>query len=180
MKKLMFSFSIALAIVVITSCQKDPKEAILPEEVEFGESVIYLNGELADYLPVFNHDTINYLLNFPLVETKNQGQLVNSLSFDWLPLREGEYKLITKREPRVNALTDFSQTVAEDLSGYEYELMDADEGFFNIEYLDSINMEVKGRFKAKFCRTKKNGTKDGDLPKNIVFQGVFYEKYTYR
>jgi hypothetical protein len=162
------------------SCKKDPPEAILPEEVEFGESVVYLNGKVADYLPVFNHDTINYLLNFSFVETKNQSQLVNSLNFDWLPLQEGKYKLITDRTPRVNALTSFSQTVSEDLEGYEYKLMDANEGYFNIEHLDTISMEVKGRFKVKFCRTKKNGTKDGDLPKNMVIQGVFYEKYTFR
>lgn len=178
MKKLLWIS--ALMILFMLSCKKDPKEAILPEQVGFGESVVYLNGELADYLPTFNHDTINYLLNLSFVESKNQGQLVNALNFDWLPLREGEYKLITKREPRVNALTSFSQTISEDLDGYEYKLMDADDGFFHIEYLDTINMEVKGRFKAKFCRTKKNGTKDGDLPKNMVFQGVFYDKYTFR
>jgi hypothetical protein len=179
MKKLLFFSFVLLASLTVVSCKKDPPEALLPDDVTLGESVVYLNGKEADYVPAFNHDTINFLLNFGFIESKNQGQLVNSFSFSWLPLQEGEYELTTKRVPRVNALTDFSQTVGEDLEGYEYKLMDADDGFFNIEYLDTINMEVKGRFKAKFCRTKKNGT-DGELPKNVVFQGLFYEKYTFR
>ncbi|MCU0346628.1 MAG: hypothetical protein MUC59_06780 [Saprospiraceae bacterium] len=179
MRNLIFLSLAIMSLLSVISCKKDPPEAMLPEDVEFGESVVYLNGEEVDYVPAFNHDTINYLLNFGFIQSKNQGQLVNSFSFDWLPLLEGEYELITERIPRINALTFFSQTLSEDLDGYEYKLMDANEGFFVIEHLDTINMEVKGRFKAKFCRTKKNGA-DGDLPKNIVVQGFFYENYVFR
>ena len=64
MEKFIFSFSIAFAIVAITSCQKDPQEAILPEEVELGASVVYLNGEeAATYLSLAAYDTINRVMN---------------------------------------------------------------------------------------------------------------------
>lgn len=177
MKRMIFSFSIALAIGAITSCQKDPPEVILPEEVELGASVVYLNGEKeATYLALVAYDTINRVMNYGFEESLNQGQLVNSLGFGRLPYSIGEFSLTTENILHTKARTSFHQTVSEDLDGFDYKLIDADEGFFNVEYLDTINLEVKGRFKAKFKRTAKNGF-DGDLPKYLTFQGVFYEKY---
>jgi hypothetical protein len=71
------------------------------------------------------------------------------------------------------------QIINEDVIGYEYKLIDEEEGFFNIENLDTIKHEVKGRFRATFCRTSKNGNKDLGLPKILLFQGIFYDSYTY-
>lgn len=161
----------------ITSCQKDPPEAILPEEVELGASVVYLNGEEeAMYLSIAAYDTINRVMNYGFEESLNQGQLVNSLGFGRLPYSTGEFSLTTENILYTKARTSFDQTVSEDLDGYEYKLIDAGDGFFNLEYLDTVKMEVRGRFKAKFKRTAKNGV-DGGLPKYLTFQGVFYENY---
>lgn len=172
-------FSIAL-LMAITGCEKDPTEVMLPDDVEFDETVVYLNGEIEDCLPFLEYDTVNRVMNYVFAQSRNQGQLINSLGFGRLPYSIGEFELTTKNILYEKARVSFHQTVGEDLEGYEYKLVDADEGFYNVEYLDTINLEVKGRFKAKFCRTSKNGNKGLGLPKNLVFQGVFYENYTYQ
>ena len=164
-------------MLTIISCRKDPPEATLPDEVEFGHSVVFLNGEEVDYLPEFGHDTFNQIMNYPFLQTKNQGNILNLLGFGRLPLRTGDFQLTTENILYIKARTSFSQTVSEDLEGYEYKLVDEDEGFLKIEALDTIKMEVKGRFKAKFKRTSKNGFDDGDLPKFLLFQGVFFDNY---
>jgi hypothetical protein len=174
-------FSVAIIILGIpVSCQKDPTEALLPDNVEFEKSVIYLNGEESAYVPDIQYDSINRVMSYGFFESRNQGQLENLLGFGRLPYEPGEFDLTTENILFTKARTSFRQIVSEDLEGYKYKLVDADEGFFHVEYLDTVNMEVKGRFKAKFCRTSKNGNKDLGLPKNIVFQGVFYEKYFFK
>lgn len=176
----MFLSSLALVIGAITSCQKDPPEVVLPGEVELGASIVYLNGEVAaTYLPEVLYDSINRVMTYGFVESLNQGQLINSLGFGYLPLSTGDFPITTEDALYEKAFTSFNQTVSEDLDGYDYKLIDADEGFFNQEYLDTINLEVKGRFKAKFKRTAKNGI-NGGLPKYLTFQGVFYENYTFK
>ena len=174
---LLFLFAIISASL---GCEKDPKEAILPDDVEFGESVVYLNGEVEDYLPDFQYDSTIHVMSYGFEQTRNQGQLTNLFGFGLLPLSTGDFQITSENKLFEKARASFHQTVSEDLDGYEYKLVDASEGFLNIEYLDTVNMEVKGRFKAKFCRTSKNGNKDLGLPKSIVFQGVFYENYTFK
>ena len=182
MKKLptlvFLSFS-TLFLLSALGCQKDPPEAILPTEVELGASVVYLNGEEINFITEILYDSINRVMSYGFGESLNQGQLVNSLGFGRLPYSTGEFSLTTENILFKKARTSFHQTVSEDLDGYEYKLIDADEGFFNVEYLDTINLEVKGRFKAKFKRTAKNGV-DGGLSKYLTFQGVFYENYTFK
>ena len=173
MKQLLSSLFF-LTILFAIGCKKDPPEAILPEDVEFGKSVIYLNGEEVDYVAVLENDTFNHLMNYGFSQEK--GNIFNLLSFGRMPLSTGGFQLTTENILYEKARTSFNQIVDKDLDGYEYELEDVDDGFLNIEYFDSIKMEVKGRFKAKFRRTAKNGV-DGDLPKHLVLQGVFYDKY---
>ncbi|MEO6758719.1 MAG: hypothetical protein ABIO24_04635, partial [Saprospiraceae bacterium] len=68
-----------------------------------------------------------------------------------------------------------------DLFGYTYEVQDKEEGYFNITALDTLEQTVQGRFKVKFCRTSKNGVKENlEMPKHLLFEGVFHEKYTIR
>ncbi len=163
-------------LVLFLQCQKDPPAVNLPDDVALGESVIYLNGEIADgYEPDFRRDTIYHLLSFPFV--KKEGNITTVFGFDWLPINEGNFKLHTERILYIKAKTLFSQSIDEDTDGYDYKLIDADEGYFNIENLDTIKMEVKGRFKVKFKRTSKNGNGDLGLPKNLQYEGVFYENY---
>ncbi len=180
MKRLLLLSITLVILLAIAGCEKDPPEAMLPDEVELGESVVYLNGKEVDYLPFLEFDTVNKVMNYVFAQSRNQGQLINSLGFGRLPYNTGEFELTTENILYVKARTSFHQTVDEDVEGYEYELTDADEGFINVEYLDTVKMEVKGRFKAKFCRTSKNGNKDLGLPKNIVLQGVFYENYIFQ
>lgn len=180
MKKLLLTFFSFAIFWTITGCKKDPPEAILPDDVEFGKSIIFLNGEEVDYLPDFKNDTFNHLMNYPFVQTKDQGTTKNVFTFDWLPLSTGNFQLTTDNIPRVKAVTSFGQIIDVDTEGYKYKLVDEEEGFLNIESLDTIKMEVKGRFKAKFCRTSKNGQKDLGLPEILLFQGVFYDKYQFK
>lgn len=177
MSNLRFLLYSTIVVLAVLGCKKDPAEAVLPDEVKLGESIVYLNSIEDDYIPDFQYDSINRVMSYGFVQTRNQGQLVNQFGFGLLPYKIGEFELTTENIAYVKARASFYQTISEDLGGYKYKLMDADEGFFHVEYLDTINLEVKGRFKAKFCRTSKNGNRDLGLPKNIVFQGVFYEHY---
>ncbi len=180
MKNYLFFALLTTAILAYTGCEKDPLEAILPNEVEFGESVVYLNGNVEDYIPDFQYDSVIHVMSYGFEQSRNQGQLTNLFGFGLLPLSTGNFKITSENKLFEQARASFHQTISEDLEGYEYKLVDADEGFLHVEYLDSIKMEVKGRFKAKFCRTSKNGNKNLGLPKHIVFQGVFYENYIFK
>ena len=165
-------------IAFFSSCDKDPKEVDLPFEVDMGKSIVYLNGKEVDYEPhIFLHKVYNHM-NFPFVQKK--GDILNQVAFSWLPVKTGDFALHTERVQYVKALTSFSQIVDEDIEGYEYELESPDEGFFNIEGLDTVKLEVKGRFKAKFRRTSKNGHGNLGLPEVLLFQGIFNEKYEKR
>ncbi len=161
-------------ISIFTSCHKDG-EADLPNEVKLGKSVVYLNGCKKDYEPDFIVSKINNHINYAFVHQHDD--IVNLLGFGWLPIHAGDFELHTERIQLIKALTSFSQVVDEDLTGYEYELENPEEVFFNVEALDTVKLEVKGRFRAKFRRTTKNGYKNLGLPEHMLFQGVFNEKY---
>jgi hypothetical protein len=164
-------------IAFLSSCHKEC-EADLPNEVKLGKSVIYLNGCKEDYEPEFMVIKFYNHINFAFAEQHDD--IVNLLAFDWLPIQAGDFQLHTERIQYIKALTSFGQTVDYDLFGYEYELENPEEGFFNIEALDTVKQEVSGRFKAKFKRTTKNGYDDLGLPENLTFEGVFNEKYEVR
>jgi hypothetical protein len=169
-----------ICTLLCLECSKDPTEATLPSSVELGKSETYLNGVKVDYTPIFKNVKIYRHINYGFAQGEIGSNKVNSLGFSWIPMNEGDFPLIVSSSdipPGKNAFTIFNQTVSEDLRGYEYKLEKPEEGFFKVETLDTVKMEVSGRFKARFCRTAKNGTK-GDLPKIILFQGVFNEKYT--
>ena len=104
-------------------------------------------------------------------------QVTNILGFDWLPLETGNFELHEDRILFIKALTNFNQVISEDLEGYSYKLIDAEDGFFEVSSIDTVQQIVKGRFEAKFKRTSKNGNKDLGLPKILLFQGVFHERY---
>ncbi len=173
-------FLLSLFVIMTSSigCRKDPPEAVLPDEVALGESIVYLNGEEADYMPYFRYQSTNRVMAYAFVQTKNQGQLENLLGFSYLPYKTGEFELTTENILFVKANTYFGQTVGEDSDGYEYKLIDEEEGFFHVEEMDTVQLTVKGRFTAKFCRTSRNSNRNLGLPKVLLFQGVFYEPYT--
>ncbi len=177
MSNLRFLLFPTIVILAALGCKKEPVEAVLPNEVKLGASIVYLNSIEVDYIPDFQYDSINRVMSYGFVQTRNQGQIENLFGFGLLPYKTGEFELTDENIVYVKARASFGQTIGDDSEGYEYKLIDADEGFFHVEYLDTVNLEVKGRFKAKFCRTSKNGNRDLDLPKNLLFQGVFYENY---
>ncbi len=157
------------------SCKKERGEVNLPESVKLGKSEVYLNGSEADYKPrFFFHKAYNHI-NFPFQQI--EGDIVNQVSFAWLPIKTGDFELHDEPIQYIKAFTHFSQIVDEDLPGYQYELENAEEGFFKIEGLDTLKREVKGRFRAQFRRTKTNGYDDLGLPEKLLYQGVFNEKY---
>jgi len=146
-------------LFIVSACHKDPPEATLPDDVNLGESVVYLNGELvSNYKPEFKYIEVYKTMNYGFYDSV--GQVTNIFGFDGLPLDVDNFNLHTERILFVKALTSFNQVISGDLEGYSYKLIDADEGFLNVEYLDTVKQEVKGRFKAKFSRTSKNGNKD--------------------
>jgi hypothetical protein len=163
-----------LVLLAFAGCCKD-KEADLPQEVTLGKSVVYLNGCKNNYEAHFQMVSLYNHINFAFLDT--QKDIINQVSFSWLPVAEGEFDVHSEPIQNWRALTYFSQIVDEDVVGYTYKLENPEEGFFNIEGLDTVKQEVKGRFRAQFRRTSKNGYKDLGLPETLLFQGVFNEKY---
>ena len=158
-------------------CTKEPIAIEIPDFVPFEKSEIYLNGELIpNYKPDLKYFQVDSVINYSFYDST--GIRVNVLGFAWLPLTIGTFDLHSDRILYIKALTQFSQIVGEDLKGYSYELIDANEGFLNITELDTLTRVVQGNFLAKFKRTSKNGNSDLGLPKYLLFQGVFNEKYT--
>ncbi len=162
-------FFFAALTALLVSCNR------LPDKVDFGESVVLLNGKKVSYEPSFLLIRVHQLMSFGFVKSKKD--IVNVLGFVWLPISTGDFGLLTNDSLYIGAQTAFNQTVDEDLVGYEYELVDQEDGFFNIETLDTVKQEVSGHFRAAFRRTTKNGYDDLGLPENLLFEGTFNEKY---
>jgi hypothetical protein len=169
---------ILIFIVFILSCKKDYSDTKLPDTVEFGKSEIFLNGEKLAFLPIIQNDTFQKTLNFSFKQSLDSKSIINVVGFDFLPLEVNNFNLSDEFILYKNAHAAFNQVVDEDLIGYEYELVDIEDGLFNIESLDTIKFEVSGRFQVKFCRTSRNGNFNLELPKTLVFQGVFNDSYT--
>jgi hypothetical protein len=180
MKNLFLSIVIFILLLLNFGCTKDSNEVILPESVEIGKSKVYLNGEEVDYLPFIGNDTINKVIHYLFSQSKDNGSIINGCGFGSLALKIGDYQLTDQNSPFTKAFTTFHQTIDGDVTGYEYKLSDQEDGFLKIESLDSIKLEVKGSFRAKFCRTSKNGNKNLGLPKTLLFQGIFFETYLRR
>ncbi|MDX1912184.1 MAG: hypothetical protein SFV22_11885 [Saprospiraceae bacterium] len=169
-------------LLLAAGCSKEPEiiEAVLPETVELGKSETYVNGVRDEaYIADFRIDTFHKLLNFPYGKVRT-GKYLEYLimGFSWAPIQVGNFSLSgDQRTPGNYVDAGFTHLIAQDLLGYSYELIEQDNGFFSIESLDTVKMEVSGRFKVKFERTSKNGNPDFDLPRVMLFQGVFHEKY---
>ncbi len=165
-------FFFAALAALLVSCNR------LPDKVGLGESVLLLNGKKVSYEPNFRLIKFYQYLSFGFLKTKKD--VINNLGFDWMPVETGDFELHTLDSLYFGAKTVFNQTVDEDLEGYEYALINPEDGFFNIETLDTIKLEVSGRFRAEFRRTTKNGYDDLGLPENLLFEGTFNEKYEVR
>lgn len=183
MKKILIMKLLLLSLIWL-SCETTVLVE-LPEEVALGETEVYMNGEAVNYRAnIYYFDSIGYL-SFVFTEIKDNGLTINTMGFGFLPTDIGRYILHTEYYTYVDgkfifptgALTSFNQAVEEDLPGYEYKLIDEEEGFFEITTLDLVNRTVSGRFKASFKRTSKRGVKGQDLPKKMVWQGVFNEHF---
>ena len=166
-------------MLFFTQCHKYP-DAILPESVELGQSVIFMNAEKTEvFKPRIKKSGVFDHINFQFAEFRNDSLTQNTFSFLWIPVRTGEYALTTDNSgPKGNALCSFGQRIDDDLPGYEYKLVDAHDGYFHLETLDTVNQIVSGRFRAKFKRTDRNGNRNMGLDKHIIFEGVFHEHYT--
>ncbi|MBN8685187.1 MAG: hypothetical protein J0L99_21255 [Chitinophagales bacterium] len=170
----------AFLMLLFTQCHKYP-DAILPESVELGQSVIFMNAEKTEvFKPKIERLKTHPVINFQFAEYRNDSLIQNTFSFLWIPIRVGEYALTTdKSGPKGEALCSFGQRIDDDLPAYEYKLVDAQDGYFHLETLDTVNQIVSGRFRAKFKRTDRNGNRNMGLDKHIIFEGVFHEHYTF-
>lgn len=180
MKKYILQVLVLLLLAIVNfSCEKEnnPIEIELPTQINFGESKIYMNGLLkpgftTEIFYTTSVDDIGFLFG----EDVNH-RLAHGVGFGWMPLKEARYPIGKPAVFHEVATASFSQSLEEDLPAYEYELIEPENGYFEIEQLDTIKQEVKGHFKAKFRRTTKNGHKDLGLPKIILMQGIFYQPY---
>lgn len=165
-------------IVSVLSCTKDPNfpDVDLPDFVKLGATEVYLNGYLVEYEPSMFVDTVNDQL---IVTFRFQPDfsVLNSLGLAALPIKTGNYILHTDRVLYKGAKTHFSQYVYSGNTGWEFELIRIDEGFFNITSLDTVNQIIQGNFNAYFEVIDKNEYNDTKLPEKIKFEGVFHEKY---
>lgn len=176
-----------VACLLCMSCSKEePLSALdLPVSVELGQSEVYMNRERVNYYFSWSENKAYNYINIAFRDSVwlsypdgTRDQAFNSLGFSLLPILVGEYKLHTERTLYIGAKTSFGQTIKEDMEGYSYKLIDEEDGFFHIEQLDTVEHIVAGRFQACFKRTSRNGnSKDLGLPKQIVMQGVFHERY---
>jgi hypothetical protein len=175
--------SVLLCLIVLVGCKKDPV-VNLPNQVDLGQSVVYLNGDLFDSEPILYQTKLNklfYCVFDQKINNDDVGELINRLGFSLLPLKVGTYNTTTDRAEGVAAFTSFGQSFAEDLTGYNYKLEDPEDGYFTITSIDTMEQIVTGKFRAEFCRTSKNGIKeDLKMPKHLVFEGIFHEKYEVR
>ena len=181
MESVVFRIFLFSVVFSFTACEKEntPVEVTLPEEVAFGTSEVYLNGtHMPAYQNQFSYNSGSKNNGFSFYEDLRPG-FSNSVSFGWMPLREGRYPIGKPGVLHEIATANFSQVINEDEFGYKYTLIEPENGYFHITHLDTINKEVKGHFKAKFRRAKKNGYKDGNLPKILLYQGIFYDNYTH-
>lgn len=152
-------------------------EIELPTQINLGDSKIFMNGELK---PGFEtkifYTTVVQDIIFSFSEIVSP-TLQHSVGFGWMALEEYRYPIGKPPVFHEVASASFSQIIEQDRSGYEYELIEPENGYFHIEMLDTAKQEVKGHFKAKFRRTTKNGNKVLGLPKIILMQGIFYQPY---
>lgn len=160
-------------------CSKSefPVEAEIDSNIGLGESRVYINGNIESgyrstiqFVELYN----TLLFNF---QDEPEEWLWNAISFSGITKSVGNYNIIGTGTIAGPPNTSFTQTFQEDLEGYSYKLINQQDAYFEIESIDTIKQEVKGSFKAIFERTTKNGHSDLRLPKILLFQGVFYEKY---
>lgn len=172
-------YTLAILVYSMSSCTKSkfPTEVELDYDIELGKSRIYLNGDIEEsYMPDFLYVSFYNTMLFHFNDEPEEW-LWNTLSFSGLSGSIGNYNILEDGTVAGPPNTTFTQTYQEDLQGYTYRLINKDDAYFEIFMIDTIKQEVKGSFKAIFERTSKNGHSDLGLPKILLFQGVFYEKY---
>jgi hypothetical protein len=174
MKKIIYVLILA-SLMPNLSCQKEP--ILLPTEVELGTTKVYINGEEVDYKSKIWIDSFYNYLSIGFIQDLFPELIISSCGFTWMEVREGTFDLHEEGELFIGAKTAFTQIISEDYSGYEYELINKDEGFLRIDRLDLTKNEISGSFLAEYRRTKRNGYWNTGLPRIILIQGVFNEPF---
>ena len=179
MKNILITLSVIFTFSIL-SCTPDTIEipiTELPESVELGTSILYLNGEVVnDYEFQAFHDTINNQIGFVFRKESIDLSYRNNLQFVFLPLENGNYIIHRTRELYLGAFSSFRQSSFEE-SGWEYELLNPEDGFFEISEIDIEEQIVQGKFRSRYKLKDKHGFKDTGLPEQILFEGIFHENY---
>jgi len=169
-------FICSLFVLFLYSCgDQEIADIKILDSVELGKTEVFLNGDSYENFSDIFHDTINEQLLF--IFRQGDQTLLNSLSFSFLPVSEGEYIVHNTFELYLGAQCYFGQTVDSEFDGWIYKLINADGGFFEISRLDQENAIIEGTFKVEFEVESKNGFGDTGLPDRVKFQGVFHENY---
>ena len=179
MKNILIILSVLSAFTIL-SCSPDTIEipiTELPESVEMGTYTLYLNGGVMDdYEFRTYHDTVNNQMGFVFIKRSSDQSYRNILNFTFLPLKNGNYIIHRTRELYLGAYSTFGQLNFE-ASGWEYELLDPENGFFEISSIDKEEQIIQGKFRVWFKLKDKHGFRDTGLPETILFEGVFHENY---
>jgi hypothetical protein len=147
----------------ISNCQKFEPEpfANLPDSVELGKSVVYLNGELVDYQPKIRQLVPQFEeINIEFIEDNS---------------RYLTHRLVLDTGKTYNHLT-FFQSISDRIP-HTYEPIDTS-NYLLITELNRTTRTIQGKFYGTFERTSTGViTNNNNLPIKLLFQGVFHENY---
>lgn len=182
MKKILI---LLFTVTLFLACNNNLDDFLveLPLSIDLGKSEIYLNGELSNFETFIFVNEVSARPNVLYAFGQGEGMThAYAVSFGQVPLIANEFRIIDKNQVKefgVSTETNFFHTYQRDLDGYDYEPIRLEEGYLNIEVFDTTARVAQGNFLAFFKRTARNGVRDDELnlPKRIVVQGVFHEKF---
>lgn len=173
MKQLFHSiFCLAvLAVFSFSNCNKhedfgDGRAENLPDSVELGQSLVYVNGEDIVAKSNFKGSTsMDYMF---CVFTHTDDGVEDELYFTIDTLTEGDQK----------ARFDFGQFKLNETLIEDFDQIEIGSAFLKITSIDPLKKTVQGRFEAKFKKTfSKKVTNKKRYPDELLIQGVFHEPY---
>lgn len=164
----------------------DPPEAVLPDSVGLGESVLYLNGEKVNWVPEIHMNSMQQTLAFSFYFLNTSYNAFDAIAINRAPMEPGTFEFYTNDDyiswikananpPSDQAQLSFVNVVDGDNEGFEYRVEDIEQCFLRVDAVDTVSRQVRAKFRLKFCLDNKNGLKDVGLPNTMVFQGIFNE-----
>lgn len=175
-------YFLAGLILLAPSCQPS-YDVSIPENIELGENVFYIDGESRNFDNIFKLQKLNsgnFRLRLLFEEIINDGDFINHLTCVLTePQTNLEYTPTNEENNTSNELfVAFDQGYEEDQLGYEYKYVCSKDEHFKIFQYDTILHTVAGEGQLKFKRISKNGAPSGsNLDKIIYIHFAFHDYY---